>query len=330
MRFLFFTDTHIRGTTPRNRTDNFYNTLKVKFEEIRQMVLEKNIDYILHGGDWFDRPDISPAIVREFAIIIKNMGKPIYAIAGNHDIYGQNPETLGRTMLGILDGINLINLLGYDDIVILEKDGVRVQLTGQSYNYDIDGEDFRRYYIIKKGEDIDCAINIIHGMLLEKPFFEGIRYVLIDDIKDTEADITLVGHYHSGFGVKRLGNKYFVNPGSLTRVTNAISEIKRMPKVAIIDVEKGKISIEEVELKSALPGEEVLDRSMLEISQDRNMKLHLFYKGITAAGEFARIDINSIIEEIASNNVLSHEVKEEAIRRIATARENLAAGSEEE
>ena len=35
-------------------------------------------------------------------------------------------------------------------------------------------------------------------MLLSKPFFEGIPYTLLDDIKDTEADITLAGHYHSG------------------------------------------------------------------------------------------------------------------------------------
>lgn len=330
MRFLFFTDTHIRGTTPRNRTDIYYNTLKNKFEEIKKIIEEENIDYVLHGGDWFDRPDISPAIVREFSIIIKNFGKPVYTVAGNHDIYGQNPETIGRTMLGILDGIGLINLIDYDEKIILQKDGIRVQLTGQSYNYNLDGEDFRKYYIIKKEKDADYAINIVHGMLLEKPFFQGIRYTLIDEIKDTEADITLVGHYHSGFGIKKLDQKYFINPGSLMRVTNAISEINRKPKVIIIDLNKKGITAIEYELKNALPGNEVLDRTMLESSQDRNMKLHLFYQGITAAGKFAKIDLNNIIEEIASNNVLSPEVKDEAIRRIAVARENLSSGSEEE
>ena len=34
MKFLFFTDSHIRGTTPKNRKDNFYETLKTKLLEI--------------------------------------------------------------------------------------------------------------------------------------------------------------------------------------------------------------------------------------------------------------------------------------------------------
>jgi len=129
MKFLFFTDSHIRGTTPKNRKDNFYETLKNKFYEIGDISGRYNVDYILHGGDWFERPDISPSIVREFAVIIKSFGKPIYTVAGNHDIYGHNPATVGRTMLGLLEGTGIINLLVYDDEVILKKDGITVQLT---------------------------------------------------------------------------------------------------------------------------------------------------------------------------------------------------------
>jgi len=46
-------------------------------------------------------------------------------------------------MLGLLEGTGIINLLVYDDEVILKKDGITVQLTGRSYNYEIDGENFR-------------------------------------------------------------------------------------------------------------------------------------------------------------------------------------------
>jgi len=69
-------------------------------------------------------------------------------------------------MLGLLEGTGIINLLVYDDEVILKKDGITVQLTGRSYNYEIDGENFRNYYIVKKRADVDYAINIVHGMLL--------------------------------------------------------------------------------------------------------------------------------------------------------------------
>lgn len=333
MKFLFFTDTHIRGTSPRNRKDNFFEALKNKFNEIKQIVDENEIDYILHGGDWFDRPDISPSVVREFAILIKGFNKPIFSIAGNHDIYGHNPDTIDRTMLGILESIDLFKLLKYEEVIVLEKNGIRVQITGKAYNYDIDGEDFKKYYIVKKQEDVDFAINMVHGMLLTKPFFEGIQYTLLEDIQDTEADITLAGHYHSGFGIVNKLRKdaktdqYFINPGSLVRITNTLTEIERRPKVIIIDVQK-EIFIKEVEIVSALPGDEILDRTQMEKNLDRNQKLHHFYQGVTASGEYNHVNMNDIIDEIASNHSLDREVKEEAVRRIAIARENISSGDD--
>ncbi|MDQ2085249.1 metallophosphoesterase [Herbivorax sp. ANBcel31] len=329
MKFLFFTDSHIRGTTPKNRKDNFYETLKSKFEEIINISKDLDVDYILHGGDWFDRPDISPSIVREFAIIIKGFNKPIYTIAGNHDIYGHNPKTIGRTMLGLLEGTGIVTLLGYDDEMVLKKGGISTKITGRPYNYDIDSEEYyKKYYIVKKPDDVDYTINIIHGMLLSKPFFKGIAYTLLDDIKDTEADITLAGHYHSGFGIKKRNDKFFINTGSIVRISNSLAEIKRKPSVVFVEV-KEKIHVEEIQLKTALPGEEVLDREQLEMSKDRNLKLHEFYQGISSKGEYKKIDLFKIIDEITSNQELSREVKEEALRRIGIARESFSKGEEQ-
>mgnify|MGYP000648387614 FL=1 len=329
MKLLFFTDTHIKGTTPKNRKDNYYETLKRKFREIGDIAKELDVDYILHGGDWFDRPDISPSIVREFAIIIKSFGKEIFTVAGNHDMYGQNPNTISRTMLGIFEGTGIVKLLKDDEEIILEKDGISLQLTGKSYNYDIDRQDYANYYIVKKRNSVDYAINIVHGMLLKKPFYEGIQYTLVDDIKDTEADITFAGHYHSGFGVIRVNDKYFINPGSIVRISKSIAEIERKPKVVYVELKDG-IEIREIELKSALPGEEVLDREELERAKDRNVRLHQFYQGISKSMEYKKIDIAGIVENIASNQDLSREVKEEALRRIAIAQESFADGQDTE
>lgn len=328
MKFLFLTDSHIRGTTPKNRKDNFYETLKTKFLEIINISKKLDVDYILHGGDWFDRPDISPSIVREFAILIKEFERPIYTVAGNHDIYGHNPNTIGRTMLGLLEGTGIITLLNSNDKIILKKNGVTTQLTGSSYNYEIDGEEsYKKYYIVKKPDDVDYVINIIHGMLLTKPFFEGISYTLLDDIKDTRADITFAGHYHSGFGIKKLNGKYFINTGSIIRVSNSLAEISRKPSVVFVEI-KDKIYVEEIQLKTALVGEEVLDRDKIEMSKDRNLKLHEFYQGISSKGEYKKIDIFQIIEEIALDEKLNREVKEEALRRIGIARESFSKGGE--
>ena len=61
MRILFFTDTHIRGTNPQNRKDNFPETLYLKMEEVFDIAKKNNVDILLHGGDIFDRPDNSPS-----------------------------------------------------------------------------------------------------------------------------------------------------------------------------------------------------------------------------------------------------------------------------
>ena len=44
-------------------------------------------------------------------------------------------------------------------------------------------------------------------------------YTLIDEILETEADVTLSGHYHAGFDTKCIDKKYFINPGSLVELT---------------------------------------------------------------------------------------------------------------
>jgi exonuclease SbcD len=328
MKFLFFTDTHIKGAAPENRTDNFVETLKSKFLEIGKILKKYKIDYLLHGGDWFDKPDISPSIVSEFAIILKNFGKPIYSIAGNHDVYGQNIETLGRTMLGLLESVGVLKLINTGETVHLEEDSIKVQLNGSPYRYDIDGENYRNFYIVKKQKDVKYAINMVHGMLLDKPFIEGIKYTLIDDIKDTGADITLAGHYHSGFGIVQKASKYFANPGSLVRVTNTLSEISRKPKVIIIDVGES-LSVREIELESAAPGEEVLDRNRLEYINERYTNLKLFYEEVQTSCNYRRVDLDSIINEIVYQNDLSSQVKDEAVRRIASAREGLSLEGED-
>ena len=66
MRFLYVTDTHIRGTSPRSRTDDFPLAIRKKLQEVIELAHREEVDAVLHGGDLFDRPDISPAVVREF------------------------------------------------------------------------------------------------------------------------------------------------------------------------------------------------------------------------------------------------------------------------
>lgn len=317
MRLLFITDTHIRGTTPKNRKDNLPETLENKFKEIIQIIKDYKIDYVLHGGDLFDRPDISVSIVGNFASILNDFKTPIYIVCGNHDIYGHNPSTINRTMLGLLDTLKVIRIINENEVIYLIKNGIKVQLTGQPYTYNIDHPSNVSNYILNDiPKDVDYAIHIVHGMLLNKPFIKGIPYTLIDDIKDTKAHITLSGHYHTGFGIIKVDDKYFINPGSFIRVTNSLAEIERMPKIAIIDLEES-INVKLIELNTASKGEDVLDRQEIENHIFKSEKLFEFKQTIDSAINFEKLEINEILMEVSNTEGVSEEVKVEALKRIS-------------
>ncbi len=317
MKLLFFTDTHIRGTTPKNRKDIFVDTIERKLAEIINIIKEEKIDFVLHGGDLFDRPDVSIAIASKFAMVLDKIPVPFYLVSGNHDIYGHNPDTINRTMLGLLDALGVLRLIKNGEKIILEKDNIKVQLTGQPYVYDIDTPNHLDYYLLKDIDpDVNYSIHMVHGMLLDRPFIKGIPYTLIDDIKDTLADITLSGHYHGGFKVTKIDEKYFINPGSLLRITNSLKEIERTPQVVLIDLDKS-ITIRQIPLKTALPGEEVLDRKEIENNLFKSERIFEFKQTIDAALDFEKMDINEVLMEVSSAENVGDDVKKEALRRIA-------------
>ncbi|MDR7869959.1 MAG: metallophosphoesterase family protein [Tissierellaceae bacterium] len=317
MRLLFFTDSHIRGTSPKNRKDDYVQTLENKMLEIVDIVNDKNIDFVLHGGDLFDRPDVSISITSRFSKILKKIQVPIYLISGNHDVYGHNPQTINRTMLGLLNELDILNLINEEEKIILHKGSIKVQLTGQPYIYNIDDKINKKYYMLEDvDESVNYAIHIVHGMLLDKPFIKGVPFTLVDDIKDTKADITIAGHYHSGFNNITIEGKHFINPGSIVRISNSLREIERRPKVIIIDLDD-EIKFTDIYLESALTGDLVLDRDEIEKNIFKRERLYEFKQTVDSAMDFEKMDINDVLIEVSKSEGLSEEVKIEALNRIA-------------
>ncbi|MCK8817764.1 metallophosphoesterase [Natroniella sulfidigena] len=318
MKLLVMTDTHIRGTTPGRRMDNFKETLLKKLKEVKQIAIEEEVDFILHGGDLFDRPDTAPSVVNEFINVLCDYPVPIYLVAGNHDLFGHNPETLPRTMLGVLVASGVVNLVS-EEPILLSKDGIDLQLTGKSFDYEVDSKNTTAYSV-KKAEDVDYALHLVHGMLLERPFFDQ-GYTLIEDV-ETEADLIVVGHYHLGFGKLEFNGTKFLNPGALARISADLKEIKRKPQVALVDF-KEEIDIQLRELETASKGAEVLDRSEIEDVKFREKKLANFIREVKATEQFKVFSSTDILDKLATNNQLESEVVAEARERIGQAQERL-------
>ncbi|MCM3759520.1 exonuclease SbcCD subunit D [Alkalihalobacillus oceani] len=321
MKFLYVTDTHIRGTTPKNRLDVYVDTLKAKLEEVVELANREQVDVLLHGGDVFDRPDLAPNVVGQFAKIFMKAAMPTYVVAGNHDTFGHNPETISRTMLGLMDSFGVMKIIHPGQPVLVEKNGVKVQISGQPYHYDLDQRDPKLDYYPVNETEADVLVHIVHSMLVEKALPEGIPHTLIDHIWGTTADIILTGHFHSGFGIKERNGKYMCNPGALSRVNNHWTEISRMPKVVLGTISSQGISLEEREVTVAQKGEEVLDRSFLEKAVHQEERLHSFVQQVKETSQFQTLNMSAIIQDIASLKNVEENVKQEALRRMTKVEE---------
>lgn len=321
MKLLFFTDTHIRMSKPRNRLDDFYETTLKKLEEIKNYANENKIDYVLHGGDLFDRPDSAIKPTSEVGKILSSFNMPIYIVAGNHDIFGYNTKTLNRTMLGLLDNFHVLNIIPEDGI-LLNSDEVSILVLGKDYSSDIDLN--KENYIIKKSNlkyDADIVINIVHGFLTDRPFLKQVPHVLIGEITDTEADITLAGHYHTGFKTQYIDGKFFSNPGSMVRISNSLGEIKRKPKFLELNITKDNSVIKDVYLKSAKDGEEVLDRKALTESHYKDERLTIFSNSIDQNVDLELLNLDTILNEISKSENFDQDILKEAKLRLQYAKE---------
>ncbi|WBW50691.1 metallophosphoesterase family protein [Peptoniphilus equinus] len=312
MKLLYFTDTHLRVTNPKNRLDNFYDTLKIKLNEVVDISLRENVDYILHGGDLFDRPDTPISLVSDFAKILLRFKAPIYIVSGNHDIFGHNPKTVHRSMFGLLDSLGLIHLI--TDEIYLKKDVV-VRLSAFPYTIDMDKPGNKEGYIVRDKGEADYAIHLTHGFLTDKKQLDTIPHTLLSEISDTVADITFGGHVHFGFKTQEIDGKYFINPGALVRISNALNEMKRKPKVVLVEL-TDQIVIREIVLQSALPGDQVLDRSEIERHRFKAEQFADFKSTIETSANLKGLDVYDILIDIAKAEAIDKKVRDEAIRRV--------------
>lgn len=322
MKLLYFGDVHIRGTNPRNRTDDYKEALKAKLREIFKLAEYNGVKALICAGDIFDRPEVTNGVLLEFAEVFKESPVPIYTTAGNHDIFGYNLDTYGRTSLRILELIvpqfHVIN----DPMsnLILEEGDQKVALSFQPFDHHID----RDGYGYSPGSPVKEAFKIhtAHGMLLDHDPKIFDRYTYVKTVK-TEADLVLCGHEHLGFGIyERSDGKTFLNCGAICRVAANEDEISRKVQVALIEVKNNQLeSLELIELRSAKPGDQVLDRSKIEAEHKRQYAMEEFAALIQSEdGTKAIVDLESILAAIAEKEGYAPDVVQKALDKINQAR----------
>lgn len=344
MKILYLTDTHIRGTSPRSRLDDFPEALRAKLREVVSLARLHGVAAILHGGDLFDRPDVAPAVARDFLRVLMGAPCPIYGVAGNHDIFGFNPDTVQRTILGLFDEFRLFRLLRPGEAAWVEAEGLRVQVTGQEFHAEIDRRDPKLDYCVAESAEAgphwrrpeaDFAIHLTHGMLLERPFLPDVAHSLLPDVlPHTRADVTFGAHYHAGWSrVYEHEGRLFIHPGALVRIGAQKGDLDRTVQVVLLELAPGQpVRYEFLPLVSARPAEEVLDRSRAAAQMARERALADFILGVGDIGQGGSgeaLEAGALMERIAESAGVPPRVRAEALLRLAQAQEALAGGEEE-
>jgi exonuclease SbcC len=193
--------------------------------------------------------------------------------------------------------------------------GKTVAITGTNYHINMDKPAHIDDYIIDKKLG-DYHIHIVHGMLSDKGFGPMIRHTTIDQIKHTKADITFCGHDHIGFDTVEYDNKYFINPGAVVRLKNDVKEMSRTVKVVIVDISDEGIKLTEVPLETALDGNKVLSREVVERKKEKQFATEAMKSQIKQLEITQKMRFDEILEEIYVDKEIDKSVIEDLSKRI--------------
>ena len=326
MNFVFITDTHGRANNPISRKDDFPQTVLSKIYWAVELA-NKHEAPLLHGGDWLQRPDVSPTFISHLAKILMKAKYGVYSVLGNHDIYSYNQESFWRSPLSILVNCGIIKLVDEkgvefrDDLFERTHEGAAVKVTGVSAHQMLDKNGRVEDYIVPEKTDGVYTIHIVHGFLANKDWGKNIPHTLIDNTAEGNfADVVLTGHEHSGYNVIEKTNStghriIYCNPGSLLRVTAGVGDMRDDVQAALIEATKDEISVRLVKCPIAEDADKVLDRAKLEEEKTRTKSLELFaskLSGISSEFKLEKLEVSTaaemltkFVEEIKKDDELS-------------------------
>ncbi len=315
LRAIYITDTHLRASNPRSRIDDYPQVILDKIKWILDYAKKREVDVILHGGDFFDGYDVAKSIETALLKLLCNSTIPIITTIGSHDIHGYSTTTINRSSIGILKAAEHIIVLDYGEVFRWGN----IIVVGCPHSLDLD-KDSGNYFI---DEDViqdtrEYTILLAHGNLVDHELPEGFDCTLLDDV-EVNADLVLSGHYHPGYGIyRRKDGVTFVNPGSVARVKATPDNRRRKPSIAYIEVFKdAPVSVDIVPIKVAKQGDEVFaDEVLIEEPPDNDVaKLveHLRQQTDQVRGSF---DIRHAIETLPLEGDV--EIVKEARKRALT------------
>jgi len=315
MKFLFFTDSHLRDSRPRNRIDDFYKNQFEELGELANLVLEYDIDVVLCGGDLLHVPKPSHELVRDLIGWAKYINVPIYSVVGNHDVQGYQMKTIGANGIGVLFESEAFHELTEkvfeEEKIVIRGIHAKVQEDGKGYFFNPTQTDYSGY----------TRIIVSHNYVIpaDSMMFD---FIHPRDIV-TNANLVLLGHYHQPFEYQKGNTNFvtrFINPGALARW--GIDEKDRIPTVLLIEIEKGKIDVKHLPLACAKKAEELFDLSRVGLEKEKEDQLKSFMESLENTS-FETNDIEALVLAAGKNQGVDERILNKSLEKIREAKEVL-------
>jgi DNA repair protein SbcD/Mre11 len=302
MKFLYCSDIHLRGKNSVNRLGNYFEDCLVKIDETINLYKKHKCEFLIIGGDLFDSAVVSNSVVDEFVDRIEKNNIQVYAIYGNHDLINCNLQaSKGSSLSHIIRRSKNFNLLD-----LYETEDVAIQ--GINYEFNIEEK------IKKDGLVVDSQapfkIIIPHAFITIKPFHPDVLHILAQDI-NTNANLVLCSHLHSGWGIKEVNSTIFVNLGGFGRLS--ISEAYNIPKVALVDTLTRKTTL--FELSSAKKGHDVFDLTKYEELKGQERNIRDFLDSLKDVN-FQTMDLGQQVVKIGQDHQIEQNVIDYLLEKI--------------
>ena len=291
MKLLFYSDMQLSGKRPRHRVDDYPRALVTKMAEVYATASRHGCEFVVFGGDFFNSHRVfSYELICDAMEIVCGSDLVTYAIVGQHDVYGYNPETFKSSTLAFMTRLcpqfkvlweptthGCVRLHAshvWDDL----ENSRRVSFDGSEYV-----EVLVAHHLLSKGKQMFDVVSTAD-------FGHGCPY-----------DLVLSGDLHTGYPPHQVDSTWFANPGAMAR--QKIAEIERPVRCAVIDVELGVDPIiEYIPVVSAQPGTKVFGESFTEVVRGTDATTEFdptTFLGIMEKFEATSADIYELVRQAA-------------------------------
>jgi exonuclease SbcD len=291
MKFLYFTDFHIRSSSPKRRTDDIMAAGLRKLTWIVNRANELKVTAVLFGGDLGEFYKWDSTLIARVTKVLEKLNCVFLATIGNHDIPGDNSLLVEETGMGVLEkALENFHILNAWDGWAFGKVTIASYPYGQQRTTDFLENNPRTYSDALSGN----GIALIHADVGpgESPYWRDYKTV------DVPAKFACFGHVHEGWPpFKTKSGGTLINTGCVLR--QKINEVRFVPKIAIIDVDSGVV-YEEIPHQ---PAEEIFDLPKVKQASDIGVK----YASQLNTIEFSIHDPKKQIDEVGQELKFSKE-----------------------